>query len=179
MTPVAGASIDSVTGLISFTITGASQSFTVTALNVSAESCGTDSETFTVTGTTPAVQYKFIFGNYIWGVGAPPTLTGSQLSDPNVAIEYISRSNPTTANGPRTFPARTGGSFIRQFIWIADSINTTPGIQLNISGGYWTTTPAPHTEWQILTVAGLPGKLYFVSDVNNGTYTVTISSATP
>ena len=79
-------------------------------------------------------------------------------------------TSPVSANGSYAFADRDG---CRQVMWVASTLLTgTPTFTVN--GFPWVLDPNFNTALQALTIAGVPGYIFFTSS-NNTNYTVVIS----
>ena len=140
---------------------------TVTAEN----SCGNDTEALTITPISVAVA-TIRWGNFTWPgfPAAGPLFVEADFTGGNPAYVDTNAVDVLTRVGARTFATRAG---VRQVMWIKNTLLTgSPSFQ--VSGFPWGLTPAPNTPYQSLTIAGIPGTVYFTLDQNGGTYTVNV-----
>jgi len=165
-----GATFDGETGVLNIPaedVTDDEISFTVTAQGP----CGPESsEDYTIQGTT-AILLRY--GNLTFDpapAAAPTFIEGDFTGGGPLFASYdeLAATSPGTRVGNYAFP---GGDGVRQVMWIADSL--LDGAEFfTVSGLDWVIDPAPNTALQSLTIAGIPGKVYFTANQLNGSYTL-------
>jgi hypothetical protein len=175
-----GLTLNTSTGAITGTpTTPGAYTFTSTATNA----CGVANMTYsgTIAALPPPTAFTARYGKIIWP-GAPaavPTFTAVDFTGPSPLFEVApTNATPASGNGTYVFPPRTTGANIRQVLWLADSL--TGGSPNFVASGFpWGLDPSANTHCQALTIAGVPGKVYCASDVNNGEVIVIASGMIP
>ncbi len=172
-----GLSLDPVTGNIS----GTPEEFgTFSGIEVTAtSSCGdtsTDTTTFELLindSPEPPSEITIRWGNFLWAdfPDPGPAFVAGDFTGSNA--DYLDGQTAVAATrvGTRTFADREGS---RQVIWIADTLLDDSPTFL-VSGLPWAQSLPEGTYYQLLTILGVPGHVYFSESINNSGYPLVIS----
>lgn len=163
-----GITLNTGTGVISGTTTDeGSFSPQITVTN---ECPSEDSKTYSLDAV--AIPYRVRWGNFVYAdsPAPPPTFVETDFTGGNPDYVDDFCTSPVTANGSYFFADRAG---CRQVMWIATILLTgTPTFV--VDGFNWALTPGANTPLQPLTIAGVPGYVFF-TDSRNANYTVVVS----
>lgn len=135
--------------------------------------CGEVSETYTIQGSAP---FTLRWGNLAYP-GAPtaaPTFVETDFTGGGPLFSDYTEAGAevaVTRVGSYLFPSISG---TRQVMWIADSL-LVGAETFTVSGLPWGLDPGANTYLQSLTINGVPGKVFFTSDRNGGSYTVDVT----
>lgn len=118
---------------------------------------------------SPPVPLRIIWGNYIWPdrPAKPPVFKDTDFTAFGGRFVDRQTTNTTKRAGKYAFLARNDA---RQVMWLPDALGPPT---FSVSGFPWSLTPAPNTALQTLSLAGVPGKVYFTSQQNSGGYSIT------
>jgi len=141
--------------------------FQITATNTCPSS---NSRNYTM--TCYIAPYTIRWGNYEWpeGYGTVPTFTESDFITPSVKFHNLQSSSSPTRVGPYYFPLDGG---CHNIIWIAASLlGGSP--HFKTGGDPWGMYPGQDLALQALTIAGIPGYVFY-SAYQNADYTVDVT----
>jgi hypothetical protein len=166
----AGLSLSAGGSLTGTPTTATSYSFTVTATNA----CGSDPQAYTVNITATAVTLRY--GNIVYPdfpTAAPTFVAGDFTGSGPLFGDYteVAAISPVSRANTYVFPTAAG---VRQVMWVADSL-LTGSPSFVVDGLPWVIDPGANLPLQSLTIAGIPGKVYFTFYQNTGTYNLVVT----
>lgn len=151
------------------TLFGTMPNATVNIVVTAENACGEDSESVVITPVAPA-STTIRWGNFIYaGFPAPgPVFLEGDFTGSNANYIDSQSSSAGSRVGSYYFPGRAGA---RQVLWFADTLlGGSPTFTLD--GSPFVFDPAANMSYQALTIAGVPGHVYFSADQNTGTVTI-------